>query len=72
MSVLMTYLLAFAIFLVAVSGLGLGLVLSGRRIEGSCGGLNRIPGVESDCGGACRRPCEKRRRAREKAAGEAA
>jgi len=69
---LTTYLLAFAIFLAAVAGLGLGLVLTGRRIEGSCGGLNKIPGVESDCGGACRRPCERRRQALEKAAGEAA
>ncbi|MGD2032607.1 MAG: (Na+)-NQR maturation NqrM [Gammaproteobacteria bacterium] len=35
--------------------------MNGRRIEGSCGGLNRIPGADSDCGGLCRRPCEKRR-----------
>ncbi len=69
---LTTYLLAFGIFLAAVAGLGLGLVLTGRRIEGSCGGLNNIPGIESDCGGVCRRPCERRRRALEKAAGEAA
>ncbi len=69
---LITYLLAFAIFLAAVAGLAAGLVLSGRRIQGSCGGLNNVPGVESDCGGACRQPCERRRLARKKAAGEAA
>jgi hypothetical protein len=39
-------------------------VMAGRgRIEGSCGGLNRVPGVDSDCGGACRRPCARRRAA---------
>lgn len=69
---LSTFVLAFGLFLLAVAGLGLGLVLSGRQIDGSCGGLNRVPGVESDCGGACRRPCERRRRAMKKAAGEAA
>ncbi|MEJ2514406.1 MAG: (Na+)-NQR maturation NqrM [Gammaproteobacteria bacterium] len=39
------------------------------RIEGSCGGLNNLPGVESDCGGTCRRPCPRRRRAQQTAAG---
>jgi hypothetical protein len=68
---LATFILAFAIFTAAVAGMAAGLLLSGRRIEGSCGGLNNIPGIESDCGGACKRPCE-RRRARQKAAGEAA
>jgi len=68
---LATFILAFAIFVAAVAGMAAGLVLSGRRIEGSCGGLNKVPGVGSDCGGACRRPC-RRRRAMQKAAGEAA
>jgi len=72
MSMLTTVLLAFGIFLAAVAGMGLGLVWGGHRIEGSCGGLNRVPGVESDCGGACQQPCERRRRAMKKAAGEAA
>lgn len=63
-----TIMLSFAVFLLAAGGMALGLVLSGRRIEGSCGGLNNLPGVESDCGGACRRPCA-RRRARERAGG---
>lgn len=72
MDMLTTFLLAFCVFVAAVVGMALGLVLSGRRIEGSCGGLNRIPGVESDCGGACRQPCERRRKAIKEAAGEAA
>lgn len=56
-----TAILSFVIFSLAVLGLATGLLLSGRRIQGSCGGLNQIPGVESDCGGACRRPCAARR-----------
>jgi hypothetical protein len=53
----------FSIVIFALVGVALGLgVLRGRRaIQGSCGGLNRIPGAESDCGGACRQPCKKRR-----------
>ena len=58
---ILTFILSFLVFLAAVGGLALGLVLSGRRIEGSCGGLNKIPGADSDCGGLCRRPCERRR-----------
>lgn len=56
-----TVFLSFVIFSLAVLGLASGLLLSGRRIQGSCGGLNQVPGVESDCGGACRRPCPARR-----------
>ncbi|MGB5621792.1 MAG: (Na+)-NQR maturation NqrM [Gammaproteobacteria bacterium] len=56
----MTIILSFAIFALAILGLASGLLLSGRRIQGSCGGLNQVPGIDSDCGGACRRPCPKR------------
>jgi hypothetical protein len=54
------FMLSIVIFLLAAAGMGIGL-LRGRRIQGSCGGLNNIPGIASDCGGACRRPCRKRR-----------
>jgi hypothetical protein len=60
----MTELLAsLLVFALAIAGLALGLLCGRRGIQGSCGGLNNIPGVVSDCGGACRRPCRKRRRA---------
>ncbi len=51
----MTFALSFMIFLAAVAALATGVIISGRRIKGSCGGLNAIPGVQSDCGGVCRR-----------------
>ena len=56
------FLLSILVFVLAVAGMGIGL-LRGRRIQGSCGGLNTIPGAASDCGGACRRPCRKQRNA---------
>jgi hypothetical protein len=51
-----TVLLAILVFGAAVLALCLGTILGGRRIAGSCGGLNNLPGIQSDCGGACRRP----------------
>jgi hypothetical protein len=56
-----TVLLSFVLFALAMLGLASGLFLSGRRIQGSCGGLNQLAGVGSDCGGACRKPCAARR-----------
>lgn len=55
------FLFSIVIFALAAVALGIGVLRGRRAIEGSCGGLNRIPGVESDCGGTCRRPCKKRR-----------
>ncbi len=64
-----TIILGMLVFGAAVAALCLGTMLGGRRIAGSCGGLGNLPGIQSDCGGACRRPggvCPK------KAAAEAA
>lgn len=54
------FLASMLIFILAAAGLGLGLLHGRRGIQGSCGGLNRIPGIASDCGGACRRTCRRR------------
>ena len=42
-----TFLLAFVVLLVAVAGMAAGVVLSGRRLKGSCGGLNLAPGLDA-------------------------
>jgi len=55
------FLFSIVIFALVAVALGIGVLRGRGAIEGSCGGLNRIPGVESDCGGSCRRPCKKRR-----------
>ena len=48
-----TFLLTALVFLLAMFGLGIGLVLVGRAPRGSCGGT-----VGSDCAG-CMKPCKK-------------
>jgi hypothetical protein len=57
------FLLAFIAFIVAVLALSLGQLCGRGTVRGSCGGLSAIPGIDSDCAGACRRPCERRRKA---------
>jgi len=55
------FLFSIVIFALAAVALGIGVLRGRGAIEGSCGGLNRIPGIESVCGGTCRHPCKKRR-----------
>ena len=44
-----TVVLAFIVLLLAVIGMAVGVILSNRRLTGSCGGLSAIPGAER-CG----------------------
>ncbi|NQZ46284.1 MAG: (Na+)-NQR maturation NqrM [Erythrobacter sp.] len=37
-----TFLLAFGLLLVVMLGMAVGVILSGRTIKGSCGGLNAV------------------------------
>ncbi|MEM1265633.1 MAG: (Na+)-NQR maturation NqrM [Pseudomonadota bacterium] len=37
-----TFVLTFALLLVIMAGMALGVILMGRTIKGSCGGLNAI------------------------------
>lgn len=46
-----TFLLAFAIILVAIGGLAIGVIFGRPPLKGSCGGVSCIKGT--DCG-ACR------------------
>ena len=56
---MMVYLVTFIIIALAILGMALGVVLSDRRLKGSCGGLNTIKGLEGSCG--CETPCEKKK-----------
>ena len=56
-----TFLAALLLFGLAFLGLALGVLLGRAPIAGSCGGLNRIPGIERDC--SCDRPCPRKQRA---------
>lgn len=42
-----TFLFAFAFFAVAILGMAVGVILSNRKLKGSCGGLNKVMG--DDC-----------------------
>lgn len=53
------FILTFVILGLSIIGLSIGVILSNRRIQGSCGGINAIPGMDkSEC--SCSNPCEKR------------
>lgn len=46
------FLLIFALFALAMAGLSLGVIFSGKELSGSCGGVAEIEGAEASCG-AC-------------------
>ena len=64
-----TIILTFFIFLTVVAAMAVGVIVNGRAIKGSCGGLNDIEGL----GGACdicegKKVCEKRKKLMEEQA----
>jgi hypothetical protein len=53
-----TFIAAALLFGLAFAVLALGVLMGRAPIAGSCGGLNRIPGIDRQCG--CDKPCPKR------------
>ncbi len=51
-----TIALAFVVLLLSVLGMAVGVLIAGKRIKGSCGGLNAIQGLDR-CG-VCGRDLE--------------
>lgn len=49
----------FVILIIAVIGMAVGVLLSNKRLKGSCGGLGAI-GIEKTC--ACENPCDRRKK----------
>ena len=43
---MLEFLLAFGLLMAVMVGMALGVILSGRTIKGSCGGLNAISGAD--------------------------
>lgn len=41
-----TFLFSFVVLMLIVLGMSLGVILRGRTIKGSCGGLNAISGAD--------------------------
>ncbi len=46
---LQTFAITFFVLLAVVAAMAVGVIFTGRRIKGSCGGLNALPGIEQ-CG----------------------
>lgn len=59
---MITFLATFILMLLVAAGLAVGLLLRGKELKGSCGGLNNIEGAEC---GVCGRttPCENENKA---------
>ncbi len=55
------FLLTFAVFIIMALALALGLLCGRKGIQGSCGGLNRIPGLEDACGACAKKHCPRKK-----------
>ena len=53
------FIATFLVLGIAILAMAVGVILSNKRIEGSCGGLASL-GIEKACD--CDRPCARRRR----------
>lgn len=51
-----TFVLAFILLVLVVAGMSLGVMLMGKSIKGSCGGLNAISGADKCL--VCSRPVD--------------
>lgn len=61
-----TFLLTFVLLLLIVTGMSLGVMLMGKTIKGSCGGLNAISGADKCL--VCKKPVDPDSPLREKLA----
>ena len=59
-----TFLATFVILGIVIIIMSVGVLVAGRRIKGSCGGLNSIEGLEDACM-TCSKPCDKKKKALE-------
>ena len=53
------FIIAFIVFSLVALGMSLGVILNGRELKGSCGGIGNITGASSDC--SCSNPCDKKK-----------
>ncbi|WP_435235510.1 (Na+)-NQR maturation NqrM [Psychromonas sp. PT13] len=52
----MEFIIAFVIFLLVVVAMAIGVIMGGKRIQGSCGGLSSV-GIEKSCD--CETVCDE-------------
>ncbi len=55
------FLITFAVMVLAIAGMAIGVLFGRTPIAGSCGGLNAVNG-SSECQ-SCSRPCSSKRAA---------
>lgn len=62
------FLVTFAVFVLVMISMAVGVIVNNRAIKGSCGGLNDIDGLKGACD-ICegKKVCEKRRSMERKA-----
>lgn len=62
------FLITFAVLMLVVVAMAIGIIAGRPAIKGSCGGLNQV-GLSGSCGGACsleeKEQCAKRKAAAE-------
>lgn len=51
-----TFILAFCLLLLVVTGMAIGAILMGKTIQGSCGGLNAVAGADKCL--VCKKPID--------------
>ena len=55
------FLFSFLIFILMSLALTLGLMFGRQGVQGSCGGLNRIPGLENSCSVCTKQRCPRKK-----------
>ncbi|HBR96477.1 MAG TPA: Na(+)-translocating NADH-quinone reductase subunit E [Gammaproteobacteria bacterium] len=53
------FIATFVVLMIAIVAMAVGVLLSNKRLKGSCGGLSAV-GIEKTC--ACENPCDKRQK----------
>lgn len=55
------FLASFAVFMLVIAAMAVGVIFSNRKIKGSCGGLNNVDGLEGDCLLCSNKKCDKKK-----------
>ena len=58
-SLLRTIVAVGGVFAIAIIGMAVGVIFSNRRLRGSCGGLNNMPGTEGSPCDLCQNPADE-------------
>ena len=54
----MAFVITLLFFAACMTGLSIGMIVSGRRLKGSCGGIAELEHEDLSCGGCAKREAE--------------